>query len=388
MNSATRLGYKMLQFKKANKVILIISVVTLSLVGVGFPNLTPNSDVGNNFSSTTLVIVGSSPEVVEASNYLVSHLTIQQIDRVYDSENLLIVAKEIRTNTAIYVSHGSQSGMQVGLKVISWNEVLETSEMNTAETQIFVSCDSRNVKNIPSRKINIGFDGEIDSFSAAVFTSAFVLAQNLQFSTQMEKVMIDMRSDYLKKRMSIDSHPLSMQYFTLVVQDLYIGAGYYENRFTFVGSRYTSSYWAGVSGTWYITKPGSGYSTELFYGDLISAADAAQYLIFTWWLPWTHNHIVDTWRGYSATQRTHLYWAALVMDALMGWLAFDVPWQLTAVAIIYNALSAFISPLIHLIGDAIIANPSLASLLDGALNLLGVGTLVMSLVLTYICLWG
>lgn len=259
--------------------------------------------------------------------------------------------------------------------------------MNFVTTQFFVSCNSRIVKDFPSKKNNIGFEGGIDSYGAAIYTSAFILWQYFpENDNSMDSVLQDLRSEYFVHRMTIDPHPLQMLDFPIYYQGLSFKAGYYQSRYTFVATRYHHS-WVGISGNYFTTYPYQG-SYRIWYGDVSYGIAAASYVVFLrplWWIP--RNSFVETMIDMSSTQKGHILWSSLLMSALLLGLVLEgAPTYILAVAIIYNLLSSLISPLIHLVLDTVTGNPVLADIIDSLMNIFGVGTLILSMVVAYVCL--
>lgn len=336
-------------------------------------------------ATVSIIFTDGSDEVLETVQYIETRIPRVKIVKSNSRENFLEKIRTIETDVLVYIGHGSEEGFQVLSFTIPWEELIRESESNFAEMQLFISCNSQIVKDFSSKKTNLGFKEKIDSYAAAVFASAIILWQYFPENEKiMDSVLQDMRSDYIIYRMTVNPQYLDMLPFPLVYQGLYFEAGYYQSRYTFVASRYRHS-WCGVSGNYYITYPYSG-SSRIWYGDLVYASAAAFYAVFLTGVPFLSNAYVDTMRKMSQTQNNHMYWSSLLMNALLIGLAIEVPLYLTAVAIIYNVLASLISPLISLVLDAITGNPVLADVIDGLMNIFGVGTLVMTLVLTYIIL--
>jgi hypothetical protein len=336
-------------------------------------------------ATVSIIFTDDSDEVLETVQYIKTQIPGVDVVKICSRDDFLEKIRTIDTDVLVYVGHGSKEGFRVSSSSIPWEELVRESESNFAEMQLFISCNSRIVKQFSSKKTNLGFEEKIDSYAAAVFASAIILWQFFPENEKtMDSVLQDMRSNYIIYRMTENPQYLSLLPFPIYYAGLYLEAGYYQSQYTFVATRYHHS-WCGISGTNYITYPYGG-SSRLWPGDLVNAGIAATYAALLWWVPFLSNAYVDTMRKMSSTQNNHMYWSSLLMNALMIGLGFEAPLYLSAVAVIYNILASLISPIISLVLDTITGNPVLADIIDSIMNLLGYGTLVMTLVLTYIIL--
>lgn len=368
-----------------SKVIAILLVAVLLTAVFGITPLIDQKE--SKEPSINLIVTDSSYEVIEASSYIRNHLPETNLFEVRSKEVLISQIQKSDSEILLFVGHGSQEGLKVSSNVVRWEELIVNSDPNSAELQFFVTCDSRRVKDIPSKKMNIGFEGKIDSYAAAVYTTFFILQMYFPTSVNLlASVFQDLKSDHFIYRKTIDSHPLAMSYIPIIgLSGNEFGFGTYQSRVTLVSSRW-HTYWVGVSGIDLITYP-SGGSSQLWASDLNSAIDHLTYVLITHWMWWVSDSFIDTMWGMTSTQKAHMYWTSLVMNALYSVLGISLPWWVAAVAIVYNTIWPWISPLVHLILDTITGNPTLASLIDANMNLFGIGSFLMTLLITWCCVF-
>ncbi len=333
---------------------------------------------------------GNSDEVKATTNTFVKENPSAMVIRYSDIHDIFSILTLIRSHSdLVIIEHGSNNGiLGPNGNIISWVNIGKWINTLPFTSVYFITCNSNEASKFVKVK-SLGFSGPIDGILGALFVSEALQIANHNTFYQIQSLFLDRVNELLNGQRSFPLDVLSG--YPIPIAGMGWGFGYCNGQFTFVGEEWTN-YWVGVSGTKFMVAASASAScsnAHTYNGDALSAINDAQYLLFTWWLPFQSNSFIDYVRGSSSSVKSNLLWASAMFDAIEYLSSDSLPWQISVFALIWDVVGTWVWPVIEEILP-FLQTPNIApiigSAINAAINVLDPATFLMSLMITYICL--